>query len=148
MYSREKVIEKYKQCGALLDVLNAVQEAEGYLSPDALEDVAAAYGRYPSEIYETATFYSMLEVGQRAEHTIGVCGSTCCDTGGAKAVMDAVCGELGIRMGEVTEDRKWFFTRLECLGCCDTAPNVMIDGVLITSATVEKVIEAIRKAGK
>ena len=90
----------------------------------------------------------MLSVGHKADHMVEVCGSTCCDAGDAKAVMDAIAKELGIGLGEVTEDGKWFFRRCECLGRCDTAPNVVIDGNLLTNATAEKVVECIRKAGK
>ena len=135
-------------CGGILDVLKAVQAGEGFLSEDAIADVAKAYGKFPSEVYETATFYTMLSVGHKADHMVEVCGSTCCDAGDAKAVMDAIAKELGIGLGEVTEDGKWFFRRCECLGRCDTAPNVVIDGNLLTNATAEKVVECIRKAGK
>ena len=147
-YNRAKAIEEYKLQGGILDVLKAVQAGEGYLSEDAIADVAKAYGKYPSEVYETATFYTMLSVGHKADHMVEVCGSTCCDAGDAKAVMDAIAKELGIGLGEVTEDGKWFFRRCECLGRCDTAPNVVIDGNLLTNATAEKVVECIRKAGK
>lgn len=147
-YNRANVIEKYKLTGGILDVLKAIQSGEGYLSDDAIADVAKAYGRYPSEVYETATFYTMLSVGRKTEHMIEVCGSTCCDAGDAKAVMDAVSGELGIAPGEITGDGKWLFRRCECLGRCDTAPNVVIDGNLITNATPEQVIESMRKAGE
>ena len=147
-YNRAKAIEEYKLQGGILDVLKAVQAGEGYLSEDAIADVAKAYGKYPSEVYETATFYTMLSVGHKADHMVEVCGSTCCDAGGAKSVMDAISAELGIGPGEVTEDRKWFFRRCECLGRCDTAPNAVIDGELITNATAEQVVGCIRKAGK
>ena len=147
-YNRAKAIEEYKLQGGILDVLKAAQAGEGYLSEDAIADVAKAYGKYPSEVYETATFYTMLSVGHKADHMVEVCGSTCCDAGDAKAVMDAIAKELGIGLGEVTEDGKWFFRRCECLGRCDTAPNVVIDGNLLTNATAEKVVECIRKAGK
>ena len=147
-YNRLNAIEEYKLCGGILDVLKAVQEGEGFLSEEAIRDVARAYGKYPSEVYETATFYTMLSVGHKADHMIEVCGSTCCDAGDAKVVMDAIAEELGIGPGEVTADRKWFFRRCECLGRCDTAPNAVIDGTLLTSATAERVVECIRKAGK
>lgn len=147
-YNRENTIKEYMACGGILDVLKAVQAGEGYISEDAIEDVAKAYGKYPSEVYETATFYTMLSVGHKADHMVEVCGSTCCDAGDAKAVMDAISKELGIGLGEVTEDKKWFFRRCECLGRCDTAPNVVIDGDLLTNATAEKAVECIRKAGK
>ena len=90
----------------------------------------------------------MLSVGHKADHIIEVCGSTCCDAGNAKAVVNAIGEELGVGLGGVTEDKKWFFRRCECLGRCDTAPNVVIDGELLTNATADKVIECIRKAGK
>lgn len=147
-YDRANVIEEYKLQGGILDVLKAVQTEEGFLSEEAIADVAAAYGKFPSEVYETATFYTMLSVGHKADHIIEVCGSTCCDAGNAKAVMDAISAELGVGLGEITEDRKWFFRRCECLGRCDTAPNVVIDGELYTNATAEQVIGCIRKAGK
>lgn len=141
------MIQAEKESGSLLDVLKAVQAVEGYLSEDAIRKVAAAYGRSPSEIYETATFYSMLRVSRPAEHVIEVCGSTCCDAGGAGPVMDAVRKELGIGIGEATPDGKWFFSRCECLGRCNTAPNVVVDDVLSTGVTPEEVREIIRKAG-
>ncbi len=147
-YNRAKAIEEYKQLGGILDVLKAIQAGEGCLTDEAMSDVAAAYGIYPSEVYETATFYTMLSVGHNADHIVEVCGSTCCDAGGARLVMDAIAGELGVGLGEITEDRKWLFRRCECLGRCDTAPNVMIDGNLLTGATAEQVIEGIRRAGK
>ena len=147
-YNRAKTIEEYRLHGGILDVLKAVQAGEGYLSEDAIADVAEAYGKFPSEVYETATFYTMLSVGHKADHIVEVCGSTCCDAGNAKSVMDAIAEELGIGIGEVTEDKKWFFRRCECLGRCDTAPNVVIDGNLLTNAAADRVIECIRKAGK
>ncbi|MBO5514313.1 MAG: NAD(P)H-dependent oxidoreductase subunit E [Mogibacterium sp.] len=147
-YNRANTIKEYMACGGILDVLKAVQAGEGYISEEAIEDIAKAYGKYPSEVYETATFYTMLSVGHKADHMVEVCGSTCCDAGDAKSVMDAIAKELGIGLGEVTEDKKWFFRRCECLGRCDTAPNVVIDGNLITNATAEQVVECIRKAGK
>lgn len=142
------VTKDYKSQSDILDALKAAQEKEGYLTEEAIRAVAAEYGRFPSEVYETATFYTMLHVGGKAEHMIEVCGSTCCDAGGAAAVLRAVETELGARPGETTKDGKWLFRRCECLGRCDTAPNVMIDGELIANASAEDVVERIRKAGR
>ncbi len=147
-YSRAKVIEDTKLQGGILDVLKAIQAEEGYLSNDANAEAAKAYGMYPSEVYETATFYTMLHVGGKAEHVIEVCGSTCCDVAKAAALVTELEKELGIKCGECTADGKWMLRRCECLGRCDTAPNAMVDGVLVTDATAEGLIECIRKAGK
>lgn len=143
-----KIIQNSRSEGGILDVLKAVQAAEGYLSEEGIRAVAEAYGKYPSEVYETATFYTMLSVGEKSHHMVEVCGSTCCDASGAAAVVKAITAELGIGLGEITEDKKWLFRRCECLGRCDTAPNVIIDGKLLTNATAEKVVATLRKAGK
>lgn len=137
-----------KEAADILDALKAAQEKKGYLSDDDIRNIASEYGRYPSEVYETATFYTMLHVGNKAEHIIEVCGSTCCDAAKASELVAALSRELGIACGEMTADGKWMLRRCECLGRCDTAPNVIIDGVLVTDAKADDVIAMIRKAGK
>lgn len=132
----------------ILDALKAAQVGKGYLSEEDIIKVAAEYGKYPSEVYETATFYTMLHVGGNAEHVIEICGSTCCDAGNAAELVRALEAELGIKCGSMTEDGKWLLRRCECLGRCDTAPNAMVDGVLLTNAKADDVITMIRKAGK
>ena len=109
-------MNKYKEGADILDALKAVQAKKGYLSEEDICSVAKEYGRYPSEVYETATFYTMLHVGNKAEHVIEVCGSTCCDAGESAPLMAALEKELGIKAGETTEDGKWFLRRCECLG--------------------------------
>lgn len=132
----------------ILDALKAAQAGKGYLSEEDICAVAAEYGRYPSEVYETATFYTMLHVGGKAEHVIEVCGSTCCDAAKAADLIAALESEFGLRCGECTADGKWMLRRCECLGRCDTAPNAMVDGTLVTDATIDQLRACIRKAGK
>lgn len=132
----------------ILDALKAAQAGKGYLSEEDICAVAAEYGRYPSEVYETATFYTMLHVGGKAEHVIEVCGSTCCDAAKAADLIAALESEFGLRCGECTADGKWMLRRCECLGRCDTAPNAMVDGTLVTDATIDQLRTCIRKAGK
>ena len=146
--SYETIINAHRATGGILDVLKAIQAESGYVSDEAIREVAAAYGRFPSEVYETATFYTMLKVGKKAEHIVEVCGSTCCDAAGTREVSEAIAKELGIAIGETTADGKWSFRRCECLGRCDTAPNVVIDGTLIMNARAENVVAEIRKAVK
>ena len=146
-----------KAAADILDALKAAQAGKGYLSDEDICAVAAEYGRYPSEVYETATFYTMLHVGGKAEHVIEVCGSTCCDAAKAASLVATLEKELGLKEtgdgslspggAKCTADGKWMLRRCECLGRCDTAPNAMVDGVLVTDATAEGIIECIRKAG-
>lgn len=137
-----------KPTADILDALKAAQAGKGYLSEEDICAVAKEYGRYPSEVYETATFYTMLHVGSNAEHVIEVCGSTCCDAAKAADLIAALESEFGLRCGECTADGKWMLRRCECLGRCDTAPNAMVDGTLVTDATIDQLRTCIRKAGK
>ena len=139
---------KAKSNADILDALKAAQAGKGYLSDEDICKIAKEYGRFPSEVYETATFYTMLHVGGRAEHVIEVCGSTCCDAAKAAALAAELEKELGVKCGECSADGKVMLRRCECLGRCDTAPNAMVDGVLVTDAKAEDVIKAIGKAGK
>lgn len=132
----------------ILDALKAAQAGKGYLSEEDICAVAKEYGRYTSEVYETATFYTMLHVGSNAEHVIEVCGSTCCDAARAADLIAALESEFGLRCGECTADGKWMLRRCECLGRCDTAPNAIVDGTLVTDATIDQLRACIRKAGK
>lgn len=141
-------MQNNKSKADLLDALKAAQEKEGCVTEAAIRKIADEYGIYPSEVYETATFYTMLHVGSKAEHIIEVCGSTCCDAAKAADLIAALEDELGIKCGECSADGKWMLRRCECLGRCDTAPNAMVDGTLVTGATIEQLRECIRKAGK
>ena len=141
-------MKKKESSEHILDALKAVQAKEGCVTEEAIRKIASEYGRFPSEVYETATFYSMLHVGGRAEHVIEVCLSTCCDAGKAAELVKTLEAELGISCGETTADGKWHLRRCECLGRCDTAPNAMFDGKLITDAKAEDMIAMIGKAGK
>lgn len=139
---------EYKSRSSLLDALKSAQEGKGYLSDEDIKAVAAEYGMYPSEVYETATFYTMLHVGKKAEHVIEVCGSTCCDAAKASELVKSLEKELGIKCGKAAEDGKCMLRRCECLGRCDTAPNAMVDGTLVTNAQARDIIAMVRKTGK
>lgn len=141
-------MDRVKSNADLLDALKAAQEKDGCVTEEAIRAIALEYGRYPSEVYETATFYTMLHVGKKAEHVIEVCGSTCCDAAGASELVAALSSELGIACGETTKDGKWMLRRCECLGRCDSTPNAVFDGELVTNATAEGLVAMIRKAGQ
>ncbi|WP_298016481.1 NAD(P)H-dependent oxidoreductase subunit E [uncultured Dysosmobacter sp.] len=138
--------EKYLNGASILDLLREVQKADGVLTEEGIRLVAKVSKKYPSEIFETATFYSMLRVGKKAEHEVAVCGSTCCDAAGAAKILERLSAELHIAVGEVSEDGKWSLTRCECLGRCETSPNVLFDGELLANADADTVVARIREA--
>lgn len=140
-------IQQMMQKGGILDVMTALQKDEGYLSREAMEDIAKAYGITTSQVYDTASFYAMIRLQKPGKTDILVCKSAPCHVAGAGKVVEAIEKHLGIRAGETTEDGKYSFSYCPCMGQCQSSPSVLINGELYTEMTPEKIIELIDKGG-
>ncbi len=114
--------------GALIPLLQAVQNAFGYVPEEAIEPIAEATGVFPSQIYGVLTFYAQFRLKPMGESAIRVCHGTACHVGGAERIMDRICEELGIEEGETTADGKFSVEKIFCVGSCSLAPVVQING--------------------
>ncbi len=130
------VIRKALQDGGLLDALLAIQKRDGYLSEAGLRALAEHEGKSVAEIYETAGFYSMLRFSPPAGKEIRVCRGTACHSGGNAALVAALEAETGLKMGQRSED--YGLEYVECLGQCQAAPNLLINGKLYTKVDPAK----------
>ena len=128
MISYETIIQKALADGGLLDALLALQNAEGYVSEDALKALAEHAKVSPAELYDAASFYSMLRFSPPARTEILVCRGTACHSADKAAVVAALEAETGLKMGEKNE--VYSLGWLECLGQCQSAPNLLINGKL------------------
>ncbi len=113
----------------LIEALHAAQEAFGYLDDDALRYVGDTLKVPPSTTYGVATFYHYFTLKPQGEHTCVVCTGTACYINGAKDILAALDGSLGVRPKETTEDGKVSLLTARCLGACSLAPAVIVDGV-------------------
>ena len=130
-----------RQRSAVISALRIVQhENGGYLTPALMDAVADYLKLAPVQVYEVASFYSMLETEPVGRHHISVCTNISCMLCGAEDIVTHVERRLGIRTGESTSDGKFFLKREEeCLAACVGAPMMMIDHVYHESLTPEKV---------
>ncbi len=105
----------------------AQREYGGYLSPDAIAEVAFRLSRTYVEVEGVATFYSMYntqhEVGK---HMIEVCTCLSCHVCGAYRIADYLKEKLGVDFGETTEDGVFTLHEVECLNACDRAPLLQV----------------------
>ena len=124
---------------AVLPALRLAQERHGWLSREALEEVADALELTPAYCYSVASFYDMLYLDPVGAHTIEVCTNVCCGLVNAQAVLDAFERELGVGPGETTEDGEITLRAVECLGGCSTPTIVAVDDVYRQSVTPEDV---------
>jgi len=119
---REKEVEL-----TLIQALINIQERFGYLPEDKLKELATRFGVGEAHVWGVATFYNIFRLKPLGKTHIKVCMGTACHLAGGKLVVEAAERELGIKVGETTEDLRFSLERVACVGCCMLAPVVVIN---------------------
>jgi NADH-quinone oxidoreductase subunit E len=135
---------------AVMPALRLAQEKYGWLSPDALREVADALDLTPAYCKSIATFYDMYHLEPVGTHVVEVCTNLACALVGAQRVVEAFENELGVSAGESTEDGAITFRTIECAGGCGYAPVVVVDGRYhepVPADDVPALVEEIRAQG-
>jgi len=142
----DKIVEDYKDKeGALIAILQKVQEAYGYLPKETLERIAQARNISPATLYGIVTVYSQFNLTPRGKHIIKVCHGTACHVTGAERITEAISNTLGIKEKETTQDGKFTLEKVACLGCCSLAPCMMIDTKVYAKLTADKTKKVIKQ---
>jgi NADH-quinone oxidoreductase subunit E len=145
----EIVISRQGVPSQLIEVLQDLQEANGFISETAMRTVSAQLGVPQIEVYRVASFYKAFCLAPRGRHVITVCMGTACHVRGAPRMLDEVLGQLGVRAGETTDDGAFTVERVNCLGACALGPVVVLDGVYhdhMTPGKLRKLIQSVRHA--
>jgi len=123
-----KLIEEHRDVdGALIQVLHGAQSLLGHLSTEVQREIAEGLGLPLSTVRGVVTFYNFFRTEPRGEHVISVCIGTACHVKGAERVIDVLRDELGVGLGETTEDEQFTLQGVRCIGACGLAPVMMID---------------------
>jgi NADH-quinone oxidoreductase subunit E len=135
----EALIQRYPQArSALIPSLQLAQAEAGYLSPEIIREVAKIFRLSPNEVYEVASFYTMLFKKPAGRYVVQVCTNISCLLCNCEEIMAHLQKRLGIKPGETTPDRKFTLMEVECLASCGTAPVVQINEDYHENLTVEK----------
>jgi len=113
---------------ALLPVLRILQRVSGSLGRAEEQLAAELLGLDPVRVREAVTFYPLLRQKPAGRHTIRVCVNLSCSMAGAEHSLACLQARLGIGAGETTADGRFTLLTVECLGNCDQAPCLMVDG--------------------
>jgi len=124
---------------ALIPLLMLVQRERGWIDNAGVNFLAKFLDLVVTDIWETATFYSMFNLRPVGRHHIQICKTLSCKIMGEPAITDHICSKLGIHPGETTADEKFTVTMVECLGSCGTAPMMQIGFDYHEDLTVEMV---------
>jgi NADH-quinone oxidoreductase subunit E len=113
-----------------IDAMQIVQRHRGWVSDESLKDLAEFLGMSVADLDGVATFYNLIFRKPVGRHVVMVCDSVSCWIMGYERVRDQMSKRLGIKMGETTSDGRFTLLPIVCLGTCDHAPAMMVDGDL------------------
>jgi NADH:ubiquinone oxidoreductase subunit E len=141
-----KIIKEdfYNDTENLIMIIQAIQRRYNYLPEPALKYIAATMGVPLSRIYGVATFYSTFSLEPRGRNIISICLGTACHVRGGERIRERIEGSLNIKDGETTDDRRFTFETVRCIGCCSLGPVVKINEDVhghISSDQVEKIMD-------
>jgi len=141
----QEIIDEYKgQRGVLIQVLQRVQDAYGYLPKELLEAIAEGLGVPLSQVYGVVTFYAQFYLTRRGKHIVRSCDGTACHVRGAAKVIETVEKELGIKAGETTPHYEFTYEVVYCLGSCGLSPVAVIDDQVVGRLVPGKMVQIIR----
>ena len=124
---------------ACIDAMMAVQAHRGWLSDETVDELAEYLRLTPAELDSVATFYNLIFRQPVGRHVILVCDSVSCWLLDYEPLLDHLKSRLGVDVGGTTADGRFTLLTSVCLGACDRAPVMMLDGALYGNLTPEKI---------
>lgn len=147
----KKLMKRYPD--SLSAVMPALQLAQaengGWLSSDAIREVADALDLTPAYCLSIASFYDQYYLEPVGRTHVEVCTNVSCGLAGAQQVLEAFERELGVAPGGTSEDGAFTLGTIECLGGCGWATVVAIDNrhrLRVQADDVPEIVEELRSA--
>ena len=151
----KQILSKYPpehKRSAVMPLLYMAQREEGYISKAAMQDVAKIVDITETDVAAIAGFYTLYHDKKEGKYRMQVCTDLPCALRGAEEFMDNLCANLGIKVGETTEDGLITLEAVMCLAACDKAPMFQIqgpDGINYhENMTVDKTMELVNALKK
>lgn len=138
----EAHLKKYPtKRSAIIPALYIAQRAHGYLTPEAIRDVAQVLELEPTEVRSVAGFYSLFYKEPVGKHVIHFCNDLPCALRGADEFLKKLCARLGVEPHGTTGDGMFTVEPAMCLAACDRAPLMQVDLDYFENLTEEKLDE-------
>jgi NADH-quinone oxidoreductase subunit E len=134
-----------KREAVCIDALRIVQRRRGWVSDESVRDIAGHIGMSPTDVDSIATFYNLIFRKPVGRHVIMFCDSVSCWIMGGERIRTSLQERLGVRPGETTPDDRFTLLPIVCLGCCDHAPAMMVDGELHGDLDPQKIDAELEK---
>ena len=113
-----------------IEAMLIIQRHEGWVSDEKLRDLSELLMLSVTDLDGVATFYNLIRRRPVGRHVALVCDSVSCWIMGSDRMRDHLCSRLGTPLGGTTSNGRFTVLPIVCLGACDHAPAMMIDGTL------------------
>jgi NADH:ubiquinone oxidoreductase subunit E len=127
--------------GAVMPVLQEVNQSYGYIPRGILEHLAAKWQMRLAEILRVASFYDRFHLEPAGRHVIEVCQGTSCHARRSNVLLEKIQQRLGIEPGETDKSGRFTLRTVRCLGLCALSPSMKIDGRSFGRVSPDKVGE-------
>ena len=114
------------EAGELINVLHQTQHTFGYLPAEVQEVIARSLNVSTAHVYGVVTFYSYFTMIPKGRFPISICTGTACYVRGAEKVLEEFKKQLGISVGQTSDDGKFSLSCLRCVGACGLAPVILV----------------------
>lgn len=131
---------------SVLELALDMQNEHGWVNEEDVKQIAMLKGMPEAKVYETLSFYSMILLNKPATIRIEVCRGTSCYIANGVDLLEEIKNMTKCNIGECSKDGKYQLEYCECLGHCETAPNIIVNGQLYTSVTKESLRNIMKEA--
>jgi NADH-quinone oxidoreductase subunit E len=139
----EKLTQYPTRQAICIDAMLIMQRRRGWISDECLHDLSELLGLSVANLDGVATFYNLIRRKPVGRHVALICDSVSCWIMGGERVRDQLCSRLDTPLGGTTADGRFTLLPIVCLGACDHAPAMMIDGKLHEDLDEQKIGEVL-----
>lgn len=131
---------------SILEAALDLQKENGWVSEKDVKEIASIKGIPEAKVYETLSFYSMILLERPASVRIEVCRGTSCYNADGVNLLAEIQNLTGCAIGGHSKDGRYQIDYCECLGRCESAPNIIVNGKLYTSVSSELIKNILKEA--
>lgn len=124
----DEIVARYpRRRSAMIPLLHLAQEQAGWITQDAMQEIASLVDSTPAEVLGTGSFYDMFKFHEVGKYVINICGTMSCQLLGADDLIHHAEERLGVKAGGTTSDGMFTLERAECQAACTEAPTLQIN---------------------
>lgn len=145
----DRILDEYgHQKGAVIPILQRVQDAYGYLPKEILSEISKRTNIPLTQLMGVATFYAQFRLKRRGKHLIRVCDGTACHVRGAPKNVEAIQAAFNLDADGTSPDYAYTMEIVYCIGSCGLAPVAVVDDKVFGRLEADELVERMREIAR